>query len=118
MLSRPAQRKGYEHRAPPRHAPPARRTGRKFIQRSLKPKLRPAIKRRDLLDSRFGHVLSILLHVVTLASFSIISGYAWDFFLMSGFRAGMLLGLITYAIFLFVSVALETKVQGDSKTQR
>lgn len=110
MPSRLAQVRGYQHRPRPGYAPPARRTGRKFVKPAPKPKSRPAIKRQDLLDSRFGQRLSTLLHVVALASFSIIGGYAWDFFLMSGFRAGMLLGLITYGTFLSVSVALETKV--------
>ncbi len=110
MLSRPVNRKGYEHHSRPRYPLPSRTTVRKFIQPAPKPNLRRTIKRQDLLDSHFGQLLSILLHVVALASFSIIGGYAWDFFLMSGFRAGMLLGLITYGTFLSVSVALETKV--------
>jgi hypothetical protein len=110
MLSRLANRKGYVHHSRPRYPPQARRKVRKFIQPAPKPKLRLAIKRQDLLDSRFGQLLSTLLHVVALTSFSIIGGFAWDFFLMSGFRAGMLLGLITYGTFLSVSVAFETKV--------
>jgi len=110
MLSRPVQRKGYEHHSRPGHPPPPRATVRKFIQPAPKPNLRRAIKHQDLLNSRFGQLLSIMLHVIALASFSIIGGYAWDFFLMSGFRAGMLLGLITYGTFLSVSVALETKL--------
>lgn len=111
MLSRPAQRKGYEHRAWPRYPPPPRATVRKFIQPAPKPNLRRAIKHQDLLDSRFGQLLSILLHVVTLASFSIIGGYAWGFFLMTGFKLGMLMGMMTYGVILLVSSMLETEAQ-------
>lgn len=114
MLSRPAQRKGYEHHSRPRYPPQARRTVRKFIQPAPTPKLRLAIKREDLLDSRFGQLLSILLHVVALASFSIIGGCAWDFMLMTGFRLGMLMGVMTYGTVLLISVMLETKVQRKS----
>lgn len=111
MLSRPAPRKRYQHRAPPRHAPPTRRTGRKFIQPAPRPELPPAIKRQDLLDSRFGQLLSMLLHVVALTSFSIIGGYAWGFFLMTGFKLGMLMGMMTYGVILLVSAMLETEAQ-------
>jgi hypothetical protein len=109
MLSRPAKRRGYERNSRPGYPPPPRTTVRKFIQPPPKPKLRLAIKRQDLLDSRFGQHLSILLHVIALTSFSIIGGYAWDLLLMSGFKAGVLLGVATYAILLLASVALENK---------
>lgn len=106
MLSRPAKRKGYEHRLRPRYAPQARRTGPKFVKPAPKPKLTA-----NLLYSRFGQHLSILLHTVALTAFCIVGGCAWDFLLMTGFKRGMLMGVMTYGTFLSVSVALETKVQ-------
>lgn len=118
MLSRPAKRQVYQHHSRPRYPPQTGRTGRKFTQPAPKPELRLTIKREGLLDSRFGQGFSILLHVVALTSFSIIGGYAWDFLVMSGFKAGVLLGVVTYAILLLVSVVLETKVQGNSKNTR
>lgn len=114
MLSRPAQRKGYEHRARLSYAPQARGTGCRFTQPAPKPKLRLVIKRQDLLDSRFGQLLSILLHVIALISFSIIGGCAWDFLLMTGFKLGMLMGVMTYGTVLLVTVMLETEVQRKS----
>jgi hypothetical protein len=113
MLSRPAQRRGnIQHwRRRPAYPLLARRRVRKAVQPVPRPKLQGPSKRQDLLDSRFGQHLSILLHVIALTSFSIVGGCAWDFLLMTGFKRGMLMGVMTYGTFLLVSVALETKVQ-------
>ena len=111
MLSRLAQHKGHEHRPRPRYVPQARRTRRKFVKRAPKPKLRSAVNRQDLLYSRFGQNLSILLHAVALTAFCVVGGCAWDFLLMTGFKRGMLMGVMTYGTFLLVSVGLETFVE-------
>ena len=116
MLSRTAKRRSkIQHWRRPAYPLLARRRVRNAVQPVPRPKPQGASERKGLLDSRFGQLLSILLHVVALTSFSIIGGYAWDFLVMSGFKTGLLLGGVTYAIFLLVSVALETKVQGHSK---